>query len=495
MDYATTFCDYAELNNMAWQKTSKHLERFPPAVSLKTIVNISTTLQMAGLWCIFAIGLGILSGGHARLQHLFTGLLLAIVLGLYWHAAGLFSPGRLVDNRRQRLPVAALLNSFAGAALAIFILTGLEHRPGAEMARDGLLAGIAILLLAASAGGVTRGFLRHAMRRQRLACDIILAGKPTAMHGFIRQMREHHAAVHICAAFTLTPTAAPGEIEGVPMRGGISDLLSYHARFPKPRVVIVAPVEMVLSDEHLAPLRMQPLHVLALSEPVSARDFATRICAAGVPGVLLTPVLTPPLRPIDHLLKGIFDRLAGVVAFLLFAPVMLGCAVMIKLTSPGPVLYRQKRIGYRNNMFNVYKFRSMHLTDCNKITLTQRGDARVFAFGHLMRRLSLDELPQLFNVIRGEMSLVGPRPHMREAKAGDQLYYDVVLDYASRHRVKPGITGWAQVNGWRGPTETDHAIRTRVEHDLYYIENWSFWLDLKILFRTVTGGFSGSNAF
>lgn len=495
MDYATTFYDYAELDDSAWQKTSRHWEKFPPAVSLRTIINISTMLQVAGLWGIFAVSFTVLSGDHMRLRYMLTGLLLAVILGLYWHAAGLFRPGRLVENGRQQLPLAVLLNSFAGTALTIFFFASLEHRQGADMARDGLFAGAAVLLLAASASGVTRQFLRHAMRRQRLACDIILAGKPAAMRGFIRQMQEHHAAVRICAAFTLTPAAAPEEIEGVPVLGGISDLLSYHARFPKPRVVIVAPADTLLANEHLAPLRMQPLHVFALSEPLEAGDFATRICAAGVPGVLLTPVLAPPLRPVDHLLKGMFDRLAGFVAFILFAPVMLGCATVIKLTSPGPVLYRQKRIGYRNNMFNVYKFRSMHLSDCNKLMLTQRDDARVFAFGHLMRRLSLDELPQLFNVIRGEMSLVGPRPHMREAKAGDRLYYDVVPDYASRHRVKPGITGWAQVNGWRGPTETDHAIRARVEHDLYYIENWSFWLDLKILFRTVAGGFSGSNAF
>jgi exopolysaccharide biosynthesis polyprenyl glycosylphosphotransferase len=495
MDYATTFCDYAELDSIACHKTSWRWERFPPALSLGTIVNISMTLQIAGLWCISAVSLGAMSGSHARLPNMFAALLLAAMLGLYWHAAGLFRPGRLVENGRQRLPVAVLLNSFAGTALAIFCLASLEHRQGAGLARDGLLAGAAVLLLATGANGVTRWFLRHAIRRQRLACDIILAGTPAAMRDFIRQMREHHASVRICAAFSLTPTASPGVIEGVPMPGGISDLLSYHARFPKPRVVIVAPVETLLLNKHLAPLRMQPLHVLALSEPLDGGDFATRICAAGVPGVSLTPVLVPPLRPLDHLIKGIFDRLAGLVAFILFAPVMLGCAAMIKLTSPGPVLYKQKRIGYRNNMFNVYKFRSMHLSDCNRLTLTQRGDTRVFAFGHLMRRLSLDELPQLFNVIRGEMSLVGPRPHMREAKAGERLYYDVVPDYASRHRVKPGITGWAQVNGWRGPTETDHAIRARVEHDLYYIENWSFWFDLKILFRTVAGGFSGSNAF
>ena len=494
MDYATTFSDYAKLNDATWRKTSRRWEMFPPAVSLGTIVNVSVALQIAGLWCIFAISLGVARGADVPLRNVLTALPLAVLIGLYWYAAGLLGPELLVESGRRR-PFAVLLSSAGGAALTIFLISSLEHRPGFGAACAGLIAGAAVLLLVAGATSVTRQFLRHTIRGQRLACDIIVAGEPGAMRGFIRQMRDNHAAVRICAAFTLDPNAAPGEIEGVPLPGGIADLLSYHARFPKPRLVIVDPAERLELDKILAPLRMQPLHVLVLSEPLGAGELAARICAAGVPGVKLTPLLAPPLRPVDHLLKGTFDRLAALVALILFAPVMLGCAATIKLTSPGPVLYRQKRIGYRNNMFSVYKFRSMHVSDCNKLTLTQRGDSRVFAFGRLMRRLSLDELPQLFNVIRGDMSLVGPRPHMREAKAGEHLYYNVVPDYASRHRVKPGITGWAQVNGWRGPTETDHAIRSRVEHDLYYIENWSFWFDLKILFRTIAGGFSGSNAF
>jgi exopolysaccharide biosynthesis polyprenyl glycosylphosphotransferase len=493
MDYATTFSDYAELDNAAWRKASRRWEMFPPAVSLGTIVNVSVALQIAGLWCIFAFSLGVGARNHAWLEHALTGLPLAALIGLYWYASRLVSPDLTVENGRRAISVP--LRSAAAAALAIFLISSLKYRSGTDAVCAGLIAGASVLLFAIGARRATQKFLRHVVWRQRLACDIIVAGEAGAMRSFIRQMRDHHAAVRICAAFTLSPNAAPGEIEGIPMLGGISDLLSYHAHFPKPRVVIVDPAERLDLDKILAPLRMQPLHVLALSEPLGAGDTGACICAAGVPGVKLTPLLTPPLRPVDHFLKGTFDRLAGLVALILFAPVMLACAAMIKLTSPGPVLYRQKRIGYRNNMFGVYKFRSMHLSDCNKLALTQRGDSRVFAFGRLMRRLSLDELPQLFNVIRGDMSLVGPRPHMREAKAGEHLYYNVVPDYASRHRVKPGITGWAQVNGWRGPTETDHAIRVRVEHDLYYIENWSFWFDLKILFRTVAGGFSGSNAF
>jgi lipopolysaccharide/colanic/teichoic acid biosynthesis glycosyltransferase len=127
--------------------------------------------------------------------------------------------------------------------------------------------------------------------------------------------------------------------------------------------------------------------------------------------------------------------------------------------------------------------------------LTRRDDPRVFRFGHFLRRTSLDELPQLLNVLMGDMSLIGPRPHLQTARAAGMLYFEAANEYAARHRVKPGITGWAQVHGWRGPTETVEQIEKRVEHDIYYIENWSLLLDFIILVKTMLSGFIGKNAF
>jgi exopolysaccharide biosynthesis polyprenyl glycosylphosphotransferase len=194
-------------------------------------------------------------------------------------------------------------------------------------------------------------------------------------------------------------------------------------------------------------------------------------------------------------IKMVFDVVVAAFALLFFAPLLLGCAAIIKLTSPGPVLFRQKRIGCQNREFYILKFRTMHVAACGSTVLTQRNDPRIFAFGKFMRKLSFDELPQLINVLKGDMSLVGPRPHMPEARAGDALYTEAVEAYAARHRVKPGITGWAQVNGWRGPTETVAQLENRLAHDLYYIDHWSFAFDLEILLRTVAVGFFGDNAF
>ena len=172
-------------------------------------------------------------------------------------------------------------------------------------------------------------------------------------------------------------------------------------------------------------------------------------------------------------------------------------AIAIKLDSKGPVLFKQKRYGFNNELIKVYKFRSMHheLTDHTAEKLVGRNDPRVTRIGRFIRRTSLDELPQFFNVLIGNLSLVGPRPHATKAKAADQLYNDVVDGYFARHKVKPGITGWAQINGWRGETDTSEKIERRVEHDLYYIENWSLTFDLYILVRTPLALLSTKSAY
>jgi exopolysaccharide biosynthesis polyprenyl glycosylphosphotransferase len=202
--------------------------------------------------------------------------------------------------------------------------------------------------------------------------------------------------------------------------------------------------------------------------------------------------------PIDlsgRIAKRLFDVLGGSMALIFFAPLMLCCALAIKLTSPGPVLFRQERIGYRNCRFNIWKFRTMHIYACKGDRLTECNDQRVFIIGRVLRKLSFDELPQLFNVLQGNMSLVGPRPHIPTARAAGEFYFNIIANYNARHWVKPGITGWAQVNGWRGPTESFEQIVNRVAHDFHYIDHWSLWLDIKILLKTVLVGFAGKNAF
>ena len=190
------------------------------------------------------------------------------------------------------------------------------------------------------------------------------------------------------------------------------------------------------------------------------------------------------------------DLVIAGFCLLVTLPLMLVIALCIKLDSRGPVLFRQKRLGANNLPFNLLKFRSMYVEQTDPLgqQLTQAGDPRITRVGRFLRKTSLDELPQLINVLRGEMSLVGPRPHALAANAAGISYAHAVSEYPIRHRVKPGITGWAQVNGSRGETTTIEQIRQRVEHDLYYIENWSLTLDLIILGRTIFAVLSRANA-
>jgi putative colanic acid biosynthesis UDP-glucose lipid carrier transferase len=211
----------------------------------------------------------------------------------------------------------------------------------------------------------------------------------------------------------------------------------------------------------------------------------------GVPAINLA---ASPITDLRVLPKRVFDRLFAFGALTALAPLMLVIAVMVKLSSPGPVFFRQKRKGIDGNQFEIYKFRSMkvHAEVAGKVTQATRRDPRITAVGAFLRRTSLDELPQFINVLRGEMSVVGTRPHALEH---DDIYKDLVKGYMHRYRIKPGITGWAQINGYRGETDRIEKMMGRVKLDLYYMQNWTFWLDIKIVVLTFWKGFVGSNAY
>jgi Undecaprenyl-phosphate glucose phosphotransferase len=211
-------------------------------------------------------------------------------------------------------------------------------------------------------------------------------------------------------------------------------------------------------------------------------------------GMLSWNVSVTPHTESGYLIKWLEDKVLGTLIFILLSPLMLLIALGIKLTSPGPVLFKQYRHGWNGNIIKVYKFRSMHVHKETEGQVTQatKNDPRVTRFGAFLRRTSLDELPQFFNVLQGRMSIVGPRPH---ALLHNMEYSEKISEYMRRHKVKPGITGWAQVNGWRGETDTLDKMKNRVECDFYYIHNWSVWLDLKIVFLTLLRSFVDKNAY
>jgi exopolysaccharide biosynthesis polyprenyl glycosylphosphotransferase len=228
---------------------------------------------------------------------------------------------------------------------------------------------------------------------------------------------------------------------------------------------------------------------------IEAGWIAGSECRAGGVPLLLTKA--PPLDGWRWVLKDVQDRALALLLLIFCAPVLLAIAVLIPLCSPGPILFRQEREGYNGNKFVIFKFRTMNAapSETDRLILTEKQDARLFPLGAFLRRTSLDELPQLLNVLRGDMWIVGPRPHSPLATAAGQSYSAAVKHYMARQKVKPGMTGWAQVNGWRGATNTVEQIQQRVVHDLYYIDHWSVWLDFQILLQTAVKGFVHQNAY
>jgi len=278
---------------------------------------------------------------------------------------------------------------------------------------------------------------------------------------------------------------------------GTFDQLSAFCRDAGVDLLIVT-VPMTAEQRLLQILRQ--LFTLTIDVRISALNSKLRLSSAAYSYIGRVPMLAimdKPLTDWDRVLKNIEDRVLGTLLLVLAAPVMVLVAAAIRMESKGPILFRQRRFGFNNELIEIYKFRSMRtdMEDATASKLVTKDDPRVTRVGRFIRKASLDELPQLFNVVLGQMSLVGPRPHATEAKAESDLYQTVVDGYFARHRVKPGVTGWAQINGWRGETDTHEKIQRRVEADLYYIDNWSLLFDLYIIAMTPLALISGKNAY
>ncbi len=279
---------------------------------------------------------------------------------------------------------------------------------------------------------------------------------------------------------------SPPVVAGYPKLGTVAELVEF-AR--KTRIDLLL-VTFPLTAQNRINEVLKQLWVLPVDVRLAAHTdkllFRPR-SFSHIGNVPLIDIISRPIADGDHVIKWVFDKVVGSLALLAALPVMAVVALAVKLTSKGPVLFKQKRYGFNNELIEVYKFRSMYtdMSDADASRLVTRDDPRVTPVGRFIRKTSLDELPQLFNVVfKGNLSLVGPRPHAVKAKADSRLYDEVVDGYFARHRVKPGITGWAQIHGWRGETDTEEKIAQRVAHDLYYIENWSVLLDLYILLAT-----------
>jgi Undecaprenyl-phosphate glucose phosphotransferase len=326
----------------------------------------------------------------------------------------------------------------------------------------------------------------------------VLVGGGKEAVDLIRALRaEPDSDIRICGIFDDRDLArTPAVMEGLPRLGRIEELIAFGRQAEIDMLIVALPLT---AEQRLIEL-VKTLWVLPVDIRLSAQSSQLRFRPRAYSHVGRVPffdIFDRPIADWDAVAKRIFDIAVSLLALAVLSPVMLAAALAIRLESPGPVFFRQRRYGFNNEVIEVLKLRSMyhHMADPEARAVVTRNDPRVTRVGRFIRRTSIDELPQLFNVLRGELSLVGPRPHAVNAHTGNRLWEQVVDGYFARHRVKPGVTGWAQVNGWRGEVDCEEKIRRRVEHDLFYIENWSVLFDIYVLFLTPFRLFGSESAY
>ena len=415
--------------------------------------------------------------------------LLAILAAVTASAAAsqrleLFSIAALTAPLRQIPKIMLAWTSAVAALVAIVFLL----KAGPEFSRGWLLlwyvAGFAsIVLFRYAASAAVHGWAREGRLNRRA----VVFGAGAEGQALMDAVESDEASdLRICGVFDdRGADRVASTVRGYPRLGNVDELVAFCRRNPVDLLIVSLPIT---AETRLLEI-LRKLWVLPVDIRLAAHANKLRFRPRAYSFVGRVPLLDlfdKPLADWDSIVKSIFDKVVAALALVLLAPLMAMVAVAIRYDSKGPVLFRQKRLGFNNELIDVFKFRSMYvdLTDADAAQLVTKADPRVTPVGRFIRKTSLDELPQLFNVLAGTLSLVGPRPHALQAKAADRLYHEVVDGYFARHKVKPGITGWAQINGWRGETDTSEKIQKRVDHDLYYIENWSLAFDIYILART-----------
>jgi Undecaprenyl-phosphate glucose phosphotransferase len=461
---------------------------------------LSMAMRIGETAMLSALGLAVAAlwvGSNIALdspRYLVASIITAIAAGVAAHRLELFSVAALSHPLRS-LPRAAIAWTTGMALLtgAVFLM-----KTGDSFSRAWLLIWYAAGLcgLVAFRYGVSLAVSRWAVQG-RLKRNAIIFGAGPEGADLIAALEASESDVRICGVFDdRGADRIDSRLSKQTTVGTTDDLIAYCRHNPVDLLIVSLP----FSDEDGLLEVVKKLWVLPVDIRLAGGGSKLRFHSRAysfVGNVPLIDLFDKPLADWDVLVKGVFDRVVAAVAIVVLAPLMAAVALAIRLDSKGPILFCQKRLGFNNKSVDVLKFRSMYvdMSDATASRLVTRDDPRVTRVGRIIRKTSLDELPQLFNVLVGTLSLVGPRPHAVHAKAENQLYHEVVDGYFARHKVKPGITGWAQINGWRGETDTTEKIKKRVEHDLYYVENWSLLFDILILIKTPFALLKSENAY
>jgi Undecaprenyl-phosphate glucose phosphotransferase len=492
-----TACDTIHLNPQ--EAASEFYFQRPawlsPEIVAFAIGALDWCLVLAGAAAAFAAYFSIMDQTLAQPErHIITSLLAATVFTGVFERLGGYQSKQLAKLNWQ---VTRVVMTW-GFTVAVLLLVAFLSKTSEIYSRGWAVVWIVatpILLL------VGRCLFRGAMATQAggryLARNIAVVGAGDEGQRLIARLSEEQdKSVVIRGVFDDRKSRLPSSVCGFGVRGSTDDLLKFARQATIDEVIIALPLD---AQQRLRSI-CDKMKALAIDVRLSLEPLVETFNVRGLGYVGTVPLLEVVNRPLKNwraVVKWIEDRLLGALLLLSAGPLMTVIAILIKLDGPGPVFFVQRRFGFNNEVISVLKFRTMHVScsDPSGAQRTIRHDPRVTRLGRILRWLSFDELPQLINVVRGDMSLVGPRPHAVAMKAGDRLYCEAVKEYLHRHRVKPGITGWAQVNGLRGEVDTLDKAHARVAHDLYYIEHWSPWLDLKILLKTAGILTSRENAY
>ncbi len=453
-------------------------------------IVIAGAVRVADFILLSLIGIALYFGYMVSLAA-FRWEYIAAILAMTMTAVICFQAADLYDVQMFRGQLRQMTRIISSWSLVFLLFIGASFfaKLGSEISRLWLSAFFITGMATLVAGRLSlRTLVRRWAREGRLDRRTIVVGADSSGEELIEALEaQADSDIDVLGVFDdRNDSRALDTCAGKPKLGKVDDIVEFARRTRVDLVLFALPIsaETRILDM-LKKLWVLPVDI-RLSAHTNRLQFRPRSYSY-LGKVPTLDVFEPPITDWDLVMKWMFDHFVGGITLILAAPVMALVALAIKLDSPGPVLFRQKRFGFNNERIDVFKFRSLYHDRADPMAskVVTKNDSRVTRVGRFIRRTSLDELPQLFNVVfKGNLSLVGPRPHAVQGRLQSRLFDEAVDGYFARHRVKPGITGWAQINGWRGEVDTEEKIQKRVEFDLYYIENWSVLFDLYILLRT-----------
>jgi Undecaprenyl-phosphate glucose phosphotransferase len=456
--------------------------RSPSLLTRRIVVGLAKALDFLTVMLGGALAVHFFAGD----AHSLRPYVIAILLGGFFFVNGLQRVGAYQFRRLSRLEwqLAVAIMIWIVAAAVLFVLASFANIrfiyssawiSGWILTTSGLLVVARVSLFQQ-----IKRWRREGKFVERL---VIFGAGPPGQQLVAEMQAASDRDIAVVAIFDDRSTRIPSTVGGLAVAGTSDDLIAFVRQTLVDQVIVALP----WGAEQRAKVIFDKLKSLPVDLRLSARSADLSVRRISLTGE--TPMFEIWNRPIQHwnaLAKTALDKIFACVLLLLLAVPMALIALLIKLESRGPIFFKQNRFGYNNQVIRVLKFRTMYasMSDVSGAQRTVRNDPRVTQIGYFLRRFSLDELPQLINVVRGDLSLVGPRPHAVAMRVDDRLYQEAVSEYFERHKVKPGMTGWAQINGHRGEVDSAEAARQRVDYDLEYIDRWSLLFDLRILFAT-----------